>query len=38
MTENQTESMTDDQLLELAKDLIKDHEDLKDENVATDFI
>lgn len=36
MTENQTETMTDDQLLELAKDLIKDHEDLKDENVATD--
>lgn len=36
MTENQTETMTDDQLLELAKDLIKDHEDLKDEHVSTD--
>ena len=36
MTENQTETMTDDQLLELAKDLIEDHEDLKDEHVSTD--
>lgn len=36
MTENQTETMTDDQLFELAKDLIKDHEDLKDEHVSTD--
>lgn len=36
MTENQTETLTDDQLVELAKDLIKDHEDLKDEHVSTD--
>lgn len=36
MTENQTETMTDDQLLELAKDLIEDHDELKDENVTTD--
>lgn len=36
MTENQTETLTDDQLVKLAKDLIKDHEDLKDENVTTD--
>lgn len=36
MTENQTETMTDDQLLELAKSLIEDHEALQDENVSTD--
>ncbi|NME21780.1 hypothetical protein HF865_03520 [Lactobacillus reuteri] len=36
MTENQTETLTDDQLFELAKDLIEDHEELKDENVTTD--
>lgn len=36
MTENQTENLTDDQLVELAKDLIEDHEDLKDEHVTTD--
>lgn len=36
MTENQTETLTDDQLVELAKDLIEDHDDLKDENVTTD--
>lgn len=36
MTETQTETMTDDQLFELAKDLIEDHEDLKDEHVSTD--
>ena len=36
MTENQTETLTDDQLVELAKDLIEDHEDLKDEHVTTD--
>lgn len=34
MTENQTETMTDDQLLELAKDLINDYAELK--NVKTD--
>lgn len=34
MTENQTETMTDDQLLELAKDLIDDYAELK--NVKTD--
>lgn len=34
MTENQTETMTDDQLLELAEDLISDYEELK--NVKTD--
>lgn len=36
MTENQFGTLTDDELLELAKDLIEDHEDLKDENVTTD--
>lgn len=36
MTENQTETLTDDQLVELAKDLIEDHEELKDENVTND--
>ena len=36
MTENQTETLTDDQLVELAKDLIEDHDDLKDEHVSTD--
>lgn len=36
MTENQTEILTDDQLFELAKDLIEDHDELKDENVTTD--
>lgn len=36
MTETQTETMTDDQLVELAKDLIEDHDDLQDENVSTD--
>ena len=36
MTENQTENLTDDQLVELAKDLIEDHDELKDENVTTD--
>lgn len=36
MTENQTQTMTDDQLFELAKDLIEDHDELKDENVTTD--
>ncbi|MBB1122765.1 hypothetical protein [Limosilactobacillus albertensis] len=36
MTENQTEILTDDELLELAKDLIEDHDELKDENVTTD--
>lgn len=36
MTENKTENLTDDQLVELAKDLIEDHEDLKDEHVSTD--
>lgn len=36
MTENQFGTLTDDELLELAKDLIKDHEDLKDEHVSTD--
>ncbi len=34
MTENQTETLTDDQLFELAKDLIDDYEELK--NVKTD--
>ena len=34
MTENQTEILTDDQLFELAKDLIEDHAELK--NVKTD--
>lgn len=34
MTENQTETMTDDQLFELAKDLIDDYAELK--NVKTD--
>lgn len=34
MTENQTETMTDDQLLELAKDLINDYAELK--NVKID--
>ena len=34
MTENQTETMTDDQLLELAKDLINDYAELQ--NVKTD--
>lgn len=34
MTENQTETLTDDQLVELAKDLISDYEELK--NVKTD--
>ena len=36
MTENQTETLTDDELVELAEDLIKDHDELKDENVTTD--
>ena len=36
MTENQTENLTDDQLVELAKSLIEDHEALQDENVSTD--
>lgn len=36
MTENQTEELTDDQLVELAKDLIEDHDDLQDQNVSTD--
>lgn len=36
MTENQTETLTDDQLVELAKHLIEDHEALQDENVSTD--
>lgn len=36
MTENQTETLTDDQLVELAKNLIEDHDDLKDENVTKD--
>lgn len=36
MTENRTEELTDDQLVELAKDLIEDHEALQDENVSTD--
>lgn len=36
MTENKTETLTDDQLVELAKDLIEDHDELKDENVTTD--
>ena len=36
MTENQTETLTDDQLVELAKNLIEDHEDLKDEHVTND--
>lgn len=36
MTENQTEILTDDQLVELAKDLIEDHDDLQDQNVTTD--
>lgn len=36
MTEHQTETLTDDQLVELAKDLIEDHDELKDENVTTD--
>lgn len=36
MTENQTETMTDDQLVELAKSLIEDHEDLQDENITND--
>ena len=34
MTENQTETMTDDQLLELAEDLIDDYAELK--NVKAD--
>ena len=34
MTETQTETLTDDQLVELAKDLIEDHAELK--NVKTD--
>lgn len=34
MTENQTETLTDDQLVELAKDLIEDYAELK--NVKTD--
>ncbi len=38
MTENQTETLTDDQLVELAKDLIEDHDDLQDQNVTTDDI
>lgn len=36
MTENQFGTLTDDELLELAKDLIEDHDELKDENVTTD--
>ena len=36
MTENKTQTMTDDQLVELAKSLIEDHEALQDENVSTD--
>lgn len=36
MTENQTETLTDDQLFELAEDLISDYEDLQDQNVTTD--
>lgn len=36
MTETQTETMTDDQLLELAEDLIEDYAELK--NVKTDDI
>lgn len=36
MTENQTETLTDDQLVELAKDLIEDHDDLQDQNVTND--
>lgn len=36
MTENQTETLTDDQLVELAKDLIEDYAELK--NVKTDDI
>ena len=36
MTETQTENLTDDQLVELAKSLIEDHEALQDENVSTD--
>lgn len=36
MTENQTETLTDDQLVELAKSLIEDHEALQDEDVSTD--
>ena len=36
MTENQTKTLTDDQLVELAKDLIDDYAELKDENVTTD--
>lgn len=34
MTENRTEELTDDQLVELAKDLIEDHEEL--DNVKTE--
>lgn len=36
MTENKTETLTDDQLVELAKDLIEDHDDLQDQNVTND--
>ena len=36
MTGNQTETLTDDQLVELAEDLIADYDELKDENVTTD--
>lgn len=36
MTENQFGTLTDDQLVELAKDLIEDHDDLQDEHVSTD--
>lgn len=36
MTENQFGTLTDDQLVELAKSLIEDHEALQDENVTTD--
>lgn len=36
MKENQTETLTDDQLVELAKNLIEDHDDLQDQNVTTD--
>lgn len=36
MTETQTENLTDDQLVELAKSLIEDHDDLQYQNVTND--
>lgn len=36
MAENQFGTLTDDQLVELAKSLIEDHDELKDQNVTND--